>query len=187
MQISKSITGVSFGSILEEAQSTVNRTFALDTSKKTVTSRPYSVEADYPRLTSEDLLSLMPSIDAAISKASAEYGINENLIRSIIKVESSFQPFSLSISGAMGLMQLMPETAKWMSVTNPYDIDQNISGGTRYFRDQLARFDGDIELALAAYNKGPNAVKSNGGVPEEARAYVQRVLKYYQMYNSSQY
>jgi len=183
---------VSFSSELENAVKTINRTFSLDTSVKPYirsTIRPSSsgsLEADYPRLSADEISALMPRINAAISNASQQYGIDENMIRAIIKLESSFQPYSLSISGAMGLMQLMPFTAEWMSVTNPYDIEQNIQGGTRYFRDQLNRFDGDVEKALAAYNKGPNTVLKYGGVPPEAKSYVKRVLQYFQMYNASQ-
>lgn len=109
------------------------------------------------------------------------------MIRSIIKLESSFQPYSLSISGAMGLMQLMPSTAEWLSVTDAYNIEQNIRGGTEYYRDQLVKFGGNVEKALAAYNKGPNTVIKYDGVPPQAESYVKRVLQYYQMYNASQY
>lgn len=188
-----SVNQASFSSELVKAEETVNRSFSLDTSVKSYEKRtlkpssPGSLEADFPRLSSDEISALMPRINAAIADASKKYGVDENMIRSIIKLESSFQPYSLSISGAMGLMQLMPFTAEWLSVTNPYDIEQNIQGGTQYYRDQLERFDGDVEKALAAYNKGPNTVIKHGGVPPEAKSYVKRVLQYYQMYNASQY
>ncbi len=179
-----------FSQVLEQAEDTVARTFQLDTSVKSnvrkSTSTRGSVEADYPRLSQEEIQALMPRINAAISSASQKYGVEENMIRAIIKLESSFQPYSLSTSGAMGLMQLMPFTAEWLSVTEPYNIEQNIRGGTEYYRDQLARFNGDVELALAAYNKGPNTVIKYNGVPPEAKSYVNRVLQYYRMYNLSQ-
>jgi len=148
---------------------------------------PGSLETDFPRLSSDEVSALMPRINAAIATASEKYGIEENMIRAIIKLESSFQPLSLSISGAMGLMQLMPDTARWLSVSDAYNIEENIRGGTQYYRDQLAKFDGDVEKALAAYNKGPNTVIKYGGVPPSAESYVKRVLQYYQMYNQSQY
>ena len=187
------VNQASFSSELVKAEETANRSFSLDTSVKAYEKRtlkpssPGSLEADFPRLSSDEISALMPRINAAIADASKKYGVDENMIRSIIKLESSFQPYSLSISGAMGLMQLMPFTAEWLSVTNPYDIEQNIQGGTQYYRDQLARFNGDVEKALAAYNKGPNTVIKYGGVPPEAESYVKRVLQYYQMYNASQY
>ncbi len=110
------------------------------------------------------------------------------MIRAIIKQESSFQPFALSTSGAMGLMQLMPETAKWLSVTDPYNIEQNITGGTRYFSDQLEAFGDDYRLALAAYNAGPNTVKKYNGIPpiSQTQNFVKKVLEYYNLYSSMQ-
>lgn len=193
LQIRSSVNQASFSSALEKAEETANQMLSLDTSikpyeKKTLTpSSPGSLEADFPRLSADEISAIMPRVNAAIAGASEKYGIDENMIRSIIKLESSFQPFSLSTSGAMGLMQLMPFTAEWLSVTDPYNIEQNIQGGTEYYRDQLARFDGNVEKALAAYNKGPNAVIEYDGVPPEAESYVKRVLQYYQMYNASQY
>ncbi|MBP7174783.1 MAG: lytic transglycosylase domain-containing protein [Thermoclostridium sp.] len=183
----------SFSSALAQAEDAVNRTLSLDTSIKTEVkknlkpSSPGSNEADFPRLSADEISTIMPRINAAIKNASQKYGVDENMIRAIIKLESSFQPYSLSTSGAMGLMQLMPFTAEWLSVTEPYDIEQNIQGGTQYYRDQLAKFDGDVEKALAAYNKGPNTVIKYGGVPPQAESYVRRVLQYYQMYNQSKY
>jgi soluble lytic murein transglycosylase-like protein len=190
LQIRKSMDEDSFSSVLAKAEETTNRTFTLDASVKNRTlapSSPGSLEADFPRLSSEEISALMPRINAAITSASQKYGIDENMIRSIIKLESSFQPYSLSISGAMGLMQLMPFTADWLSVEDPYNIEENIRGGTEYYRDQLVKFDGNVEKALAAYNKGPNTVIKYDGVPPQAESYVKRVLQYYQMYNASKY
>ncbi|NLO40887.1 MAG: lytic transglycosylase domain-containing protein [Ruminiclostridium sp.] len=193
LQIRSTEQEASFSSALAQAEETANRTLSLDTSVKTEvkenlkSSSSGSNEADFPRLSADEISTLMPRINAAIKSASQEYGVDENMIRSIIKLESSFQPYSLSTSGAMGLMQLMPFTADWLSVTDPYNIEQNIRGGTEYYRDQLAKFDGDVEKALAAYNKGPNTVIKYGGVPPQAESYVKRVLQYYQMYKASQY
>lgn len=146
-----------------------------------------SYEAEYPRLSSEEIAALMPRINEAIANASKKYGIDENMIRAILKQESSFQPFALSTSGAMGLMQLMPETAKWLSVSDPYNIEQNIMGGTLYFKEQLDAF-GDVELALAAYNAGPNKVRRYNGIPPvlQTQNFVRNVMRYYQLYNEAQ-
>lgn len=146
-----------------------------------------SYESVYPRLSPSEIAALMPQIDKAISKASVRYHVDEAMIRAMIQQESSFQPYALSTSGAMGLMQLMPGTAQWLSVTDPYDIEQNIMGGTRYFRDQLEAFDGNTELALAAYNAGPNAVRKHNGVPpfSQTQHYVKSVMEYYAAYHSS--
>lgn len=113
-----------------------------------------------------------------IRSASDRYGVDPRLVEAIIAVESAFDPGAVSPKGAMGLMQLMPETADRYAVQNPFDPLQNISGGIRYLRDLLSRFNGNLRLALAAYNAGETAVNMYQGVPpyRETRTYVKRVL-----------
>ena len=121
-------------------------------------------------------------ISASIRKAARRYDLPTSLIRAVVQAESSYQVQAVSPAGAQGLMQLMPATAKELGVKDPFDIDQNIDGGARYLRNMLDRFDGDIRLALSAYNAGPGTVaKYNGNVPyPETRQYVERVLRYTQ-------
>lgn len=178
----------SFSHILNEITGEANNLeVSLDISKKIYPRVSGSYEAQYPVLPAEEISILMPKINEAISNASVKYGIDENMIRAIIKQESSFQPLALSTSGAMGLMQLMPKTAELLSVTDPYNIEQNIMGGTRYFKAQLDAFDGSTELALAAYNAGPNNVRKYGGIPPfpQAQNFVKNIIEYHNLYTSS--
>jgi soluble lytic murein transglycosylase-like protein len=119
-------------------------------------------------------------IERSIQKAAARYSLSPDLIRGVIRAESNFQADAVSSAGAKGLMQLMPETAGDLGVTKPFDIQQNIDGGSRYLRQMLDRFGGNLKLALAAYNAGPGAVeKYEGRVPyAETQEYVKRVLRF---------
>lgn len=122
------------------------------------------------------------AIEKAVETASKKYGVDKNLILSVIQQESSFNPNSTSGAGAMGLMQLMPATAKELGVNNAYDINQNVDGGTKYLKGLLSTF-GDLKTAIAAYNAGPGAVKSSNGdiskLSAETKNYVAKVTKYY--------
>lgn len=123
------------------------------------------------------------SIDEAVDNASKKYGVDKKLILSVIQQESSFNPNSTSNVGAMGLMQLMPDTAKELGVNNAYDINQNVDGGTKYLKSLLDTF-GNYKMAIAAYNAGPGTVERSGKniskLPGETQDYVAKVSKYYQ-------
>ena len=109
--------------------------------------------------------------------AANNYGVDPALIRAVIHAESAFQPHAKSSVGALGLMQLMPDTAREMGVVDPMSPDENIHGGVRYLASLMQRVDGNITLATAAYNAGPGAVARHQGVPpyEETETYVKRV------------
>ncbi|MGE5488990.1 MAG: lytic transglycosylase domain-containing protein [bacterium] len=123
---------------------------------------------------------LRPSqVSPVIDRAARRQKLEPALLRAIISQESAWQPCALSRKGALGLMQLMPETAAILGVGNPFDPAQNIDGGARYLRHLLGRYDGDLALALAAYNSGPSRVDEAGGVPPipETVEYVQSILR----------
>ena len=121
------------------------------------------------------------STEDLIAQAAAAYGVDPQLVRAIAVAESNMNQDEISEVGAIGVMQLMPETAAGLGV-NPYDERENIEGGTIYLKQMLDTFDGDIPLAVAAYNAGPNAVKRYGGIPpySETQHYVGRVMDLFQ-------
>jgi hypothetical protein len=115
--------------------------------------------------------------DHHVEEAARLHQVSADLVKAIIAVESEFDQWAVSSKGARGLMQLMPDTARRLGVSDSFDARQNIFGGTQYLRQLLDRFGGDVDLALAAYNAGPNAVLRYGGIPpyRETRGYVQKV------------
>jgi len=120
------------------------------------------------------------SLDEIFQRAGEMYKVPVNLLKSVAKAESSFNPTAVSIAGAQGIMQLMPATAKGLGVTNSFDPEQNIMGGAKYLSQMLDRFDGNVELSLAAYNAGPGNVIKYEGIPpfKETQNYVSKVMGY---------
>jgi soluble lytic murein transglycosylase-like protein len=130
-------------------------------------------------------LATAADIDNAIEQAAARHNVDPNLVRAVVKVESNFNPNAVSRKGAMGLMQLMPSTARQLKVNNPFDPEQNVDAGVRHLKQLLESYGGDIKLTLAAYNAGAGAVARSSGVPRyaETQNYVRRITNLY--YGSS--
>jgi len=122
--------------------------------------------------------------DRYIDEAAGLHGLDSPLIKAVIRAESAFNPKAVSKKGALGLMQIMPENLKAFEVHDPFDPWQNIMGGARYLKALIKRFDGQLPLALAAYNAGPRAVDYYRGIPPipETEAYVKKVMKYFYLY-----
>ncbi|WP_456057057.1 lytic transglycosylase domain-containing protein [Agathobacter sp.] len=126
-------------------------------------------------------LSCSAQLDVIFDEAASKYGVDAKFLKAIAKCESDFSTECTSSSGAMGIMQLMPQTAASLGVTNAYDPYQNIMGGARYISEKLAQYNGDKSLALAAYNAGSGNVAKYGGIPpfKETQNYVAKVMAYY--------
>ncbi len=143
-----------------------------NSSTRTIPVRDYDIHRADPQ-----------ALDGYIQTAAMNHQVDPLLIKAVIKAESNFDSKAVSPKGAQGLMQLMPGTARNLSVANPFDPLQNINGGTKHLRQLLDSYNGDVELSLAAYNAGPGNVK--GAIPNipETRTYVSKVLGNYQSYN----
>jgi soluble lytic murein transglycosylase-like protein len=126
-------------------------------------------------------LATSADIDSAIEQAAARHNVDPNLVRAVVKVESNFNPNAVSRKGAMGLMQLMPSTARQLKVKNPFDPEQNVDAGVRHLKQLLESYGGDVKLTLAAYNAGAGAVARSSGVPHyaETQNYVRRITNLY--------
>ena len=129
-----------------------------------------------------EMLKTDGSLEAIFEKAAQTYNVDVELLKAMAKAESDFDPNATSRSGAMGIMQLMPGTAKGLGVTDAYDPEQNIMGGAKYIASLLEKYDGNVSYALAAYNAGSGNVDKYGGIPpfEETQNYVTKILGYLQ-------
>ncbi len=148
--------------------------------------------SDFTQLQAERSNFSQQDVEAAIEQSASRHNVDPNLVRAVIKVESNFNPNAVSRKGAMGLMQLMPQTARSLKVNNPFDPQQNIDAGVRQLKQLMQNYGGDVRLTLAAYNAGPRAVARSAGVPHyaETRNYVKRITQLYsggQVDSSSRY
>lgn len=154
--------------------------------KQTVrdTSFQDTLEQIQEKIYQERLNGLKTKYDAIIKEKADKYNVSENLVKSMIKQESNFDPKAVSPKGAKGLMQLMPQTASLLGVDNAFNPEDNIDGGTKYIRMLLDRFDGNVVKALAAYNAGPETVEKYKGIPDytETKNYVKNILNYMKKY-----
>jgi len=194
MEILKTKSSMQNWSANKKKESKTNKSTGLTAHPATKTSARENTSASQPKRKSVSTLHPSVSISSqkqtglheylniekSIHKAARKYNLPPELIKGVIKAESNFEINAVSRAGAQGLMQLMPATARELGVTNPFDIAQNIDGGSRYLRKMLDSFGGDVKQALAAYNAGPGTVrKYDGNVPyQETKQYIDRVLRF---------
>ena len=184
--LSSGIANVPMGFFRESSSS---NTESIDNSINTVIEDSSSIinnVSSYIEVTNKNATQ-KEQIEDAVRKASEKYGIDENLIKAVIKTESNFNPNAVSSAGAKGLMQVMPSNYKSLGISNPFDIYQNVDGGTKLLREYLDKYNGDVEMALMAYNGGPTRMKNRGvtsindiyKMPKETQNYVKKVMSYY--------
>jgi soluble lytic murein transglycosylase-like protein len=151
------------------------KTVAANAGRKTRSSN----NTDFASILSSSKENSGTGLDGIFEAASLKYNVPVSLLKAVAKVESSFNPNATSRCGAMGIMQLMPRTAKSLGVTDAYDPEQNIMGGAKYLSKLLHEYNGDTGLALAAYNAGPGNVRKYNGIPPFAQGYVDKVMRNY--------
>jgi soluble lytic murein transglycosylase-like protein len=156
--------------------------YASKGSKAARTFRPQAGIAHRRGQALQDNAAVLQSLQEIIQAAAARHGVDPLLITAVIQTESQFDPRAVSAKGAQGLMQLMPDTARDLQVADPFDPRENITGGTRYLRSLLDRYNGDLELSLAAYNAGPGKVRDEVPNIPETKTYVSRVMGNYKGY-----
>lgn len=175
----QSLSNFSAPELDNDFQSILNSTMSSQSQKTSndIQNKAFSASYGSKKLSNDEL-------DPIIEKYAAKNNLDSAFVKALIKQESGFQPTVKSHCGAMGLMQLMPSTAASLGVDNAFDPEQNIEGGTKYLKGLMDRYQGNKELALAAYNAGSGAVQKYGGIPPyaETQNYVKNVLKNYQNY-----
>ncbi len=171
-KVLKSTSQANFGSLLINPQTMVNAHIVPENLLQQAAAASAVKQGTQP--TKNQILNL-------VSMMSKKHGVDEKLVKALIKQESGFNPNAKSKTGAMGLMQLMPSTAKSLGVKDAYNPVQNIDGGIRYLKSMMNKYNGNVILALAAYNAGPNAVDKYDGVPpyKETQNYVRNILANY--------
>ena len=174
-KILKSTTKSNFGTLLIDPQlKKVNADIINQSNYNSAIQQAASVQANTKTTSKSQILNI-------VNQIAEKHGVDEMLVQALIKQESGFNPKAKSKAGAMGLMQLMPLTAKNLGVQDPYNIVQNVEGGVKYLKSMLNKYNGNVILALAAYNAGPGAVDKYDGVPpyKETQNYVKNILANY--------